>query len=156
VRSIQDAEDITQEAFYRFAKNISNLNPKSPAIYNGWLVTTVDNLCIDYYRKKEKTKLTFSLDDEREKSELVQSLLDATCYKEYSENELVKERNALLFEALAILMPFHRNLLVFHYLIGYQVNEVVAKTQITRRDYHSNKSRSFKLMRSYIVSEDQH
>ncbi len=54
-RHQQTAEDITQETFLRFFED-NNYREMGKKL--AWLYTVARNLCMDYYRKREKEQLT--------------------------------------------------------------------------------------------------
>jgi RNA polymerase sigma-70 factor (ECF subfamily) len=50
LRSAEDAEDLTQEAFIRMFKAIDRYDPNRP--FAAWLMTIASRLCIDHIRRK--------------------------------------------------------------------------------------------------------
>jgi RNA polymerase sigma-70 factor (ECF subfamily) len=50
VRSAEDAEDLTQEAFVRMFRAIDRYDPTRP--FGAWLMTIASRLCIDHLRRR--------------------------------------------------------------------------------------------------------
>lgn len=50
LRSAEDAEDLTQEAFVRMFRAIDRYDPNRP--FGAWLMTIASRLCIDHIRRK--------------------------------------------------------------------------------------------------------
>lgn len=55
IRNMEDAEDLTQETFYRFCRNTDHFNWQSK--YLSYLYTIARNVCWDYLRRKKKIQL---------------------------------------------------------------------------------------------------
>jgi len=55
IRSMEDAEDLTQETFYRFCRKTDHFNREGK--YLAYMYTIARNVCWDYLRKKKKIRL---------------------------------------------------------------------------------------------------
>lgn len=98
IRSMEDAEDLTQETFFRFCRNTDRFNHESK--YIAYMYTIARHLCWDYLRKKKKIQLiessemmsrsmneSASMEDQVDNEQIVHQLLQT----------LPKEQRELVF-----------------------------------------------------------
>ncbi|MBU4122285.1 RNA polymerase sigma factor, partial [bacterium] len=67
VRNREEAEDITQEVFFRLWKKREKYQPT--AKLSTYLYRIAANLCIDYKRKEARSPLTYSIDEPVQKTD---------------------------------------------------------------------------------------
>jgi len=65
VSTREDTEDLTHEVFVKMVKNITTLQGN----IESWLYTIARNLIIDYYRKRENSKLGTAMTQEYQETE---------------------------------------------------------------------------------------
>lgn len=103
IRSMDDAEDLTQETFFRFCRNTDCL--KHEGKYLAYLYTIARNVCWDYLRIKRRNQLmedrersdslvseTFSMEEQVDNAQIVHQLLQLLAE---DERELVFMRFSL-------------------------------------------------------------
>lgn len=73
VKDVKDAEDITQEVFFRAWKNIKRFDPKKS--FKVWLFSIARNAAIDFLRKKKEMPFS-DFDDEEGNNILEETLSD--------------------------------------------------------------------------------
>jgi|TARA_Y100000294_G_C8467432_1_gene301239 RNA polymerase sigma-70 factor (ECF subfamily) len=118
VNSIQDSEDITSEAFFKFWQNLAKLAEKKEKIAHpqALLYKIANNLVIDFYRKKPRTELILDPEDDnlakiRDKTDINKEIsLD-------SDIDQVKK-------ALNQLKDEHQNIVIWRYLDDFSVKEM--------------------------------
>lgn len=112
VRNTLDAEDLTQEVFLRFVKNLDRYTDKGKP--KALLYTIARNLCIN--KSKQKTML---------------SLDDAENIKEKSKTEEIENR-MLLEQYLYMLSKEQQEILLLRYGQDLRINEIAEITKLSR------------------------
>ncbi len=99
VRDIQEAEDLTQEAFIKAFNSLKQFNEEYA--FSTWLYKIATNNCIDYFRKRKLQ--TYSLDKpiQYKDSEIQQDIPDPELNPEKS--VLATERSRIIREAIKTL-----------------------------------------------------
>lgn len=112
IRNPSDAEDLTQETFFRFVKNLDSYDNKGKPM--ALIYTIARNLCIN----KSKQKTTLSL-------EMAENLK--------SENKTEEIENRIMLEQyLYTLSDEQQEILQLRYGQSYQINEIAEITGMTR------------------------
>lgn len=124
-RMVQDKEaasDILQETFMRFIKNIGSY--KEEGRFRAWIFTTANNLAINHMQRKGAWKNILSLDDAGPNgtSSLAEKLISGEAGPENSTQ--MRELGAKIKEALAILPPEQRQVLVLREFSGLSFKEI--------------------------------
>ncbi len=112
VRNTLDAEDLTQEVFLRFVKNLDRYTDKGKP--KALLYTIARNLCIN--KSKQKTML---------------SLDDAENIKAKSKTEEIENR-MLLEQYLYMLSKEQQEILLLRYGQDLRINEIAEITKLSR------------------------
>lgn len=115
--SIQDAEDLTSEVFFRFWKNnngdfdVDINNPRA------LLYRIASNLLVDFYRKKNKeTLLAIDSDDN-----FLNNLTDDTdLYKRAELNSDIKH----ILKSIDKIKNEYQNVVIWHYLEDLSIKEI--------------------------------
>ena len=110
----QDAEDMTQEVFFRVYQKLSSF--KFSSAFSTWLYRITANLCLDEInrRKKQPAEESFSQDD-----------LDSFCSDLNPEDKVIaNEEQALLWEAINSLKPEYRIIIILRDLEGLSYKEL--------------------------------
>jgi RNA polymerase sigma-70 factor (ECF subfamily) len=119
----EDAVDLTADAFLRAFQNLKHL--KTDEAFGAWLRKVAVNLCLD--RIKRKAPPTFSLDTagppHEEKARPIEPADDT---RGPDEKLLAKELGERVHEALAMLTPVHRAVILLHHVDGKEVREIAA------------------------------
>lgn len=112
LKSIPDAEDITQTAYLNLFSNVKKYKSKGKPM--AWILTMVKNLCYDKIRKESHTEALQDLENNK---------VEITTYSTMD--------NKLLAEAcLNILPDEERNILILHIVSGLKRREISELLQI--------------------------
>lgn len=129
VGKLDQAEDLTQEAFIKIFRNLGNYSPESGNFVT-WIVSVTRNLLIDHYRQSKSERMTVSIDQPLEADEDF-TLLDTLPADRPSPQAEVeqKEQAALLHRALKQLSPDLREAVILRDLeeLTYEEIAVVLK-----------------------------
>lgn len=130
----QDSEDVVQESFLKVWKNLKkykkNLNFKT------WLFKIARNAAIDFLRKKKDVALSvFENDDDS--NFLIDNLVDP----EPLPDELIDlaERKKILDNALSLISPLYKEVLLLHYvncLTFDEIGKILGKSINTVKSRH--------------------
>ncbi len=125
IGSPHDAEDVTQEAFFKIWKGLRNYNAKTSK-FKTWALHIARNSAIDYLRKKKHipfSRLSLSSDDGSDASTVLAETLPD---QEPLADELfaTAERAQMLYHALEQLSPAHREVLLLHYTNHLSFEEI--------------------------------
>lgn len=115
--SREDAEDIVQETLYKTLINIDSVNEDK---VRAWLFKVAINNYYNLHQKKKKQS-NICVDD-------LQSLKMLTGSPE--ENLIDEERKKAVQEALDLLKPSYRNLLIFKYFLGLSYKDIATILEI--------------------------
>jgi len=99
VRDVQEAEDLTQEAFIKAFNSLASFNEEYA--FSTWLYKIATNNCIDFFRKRKLQ--TYSLDKpiQYKDSEIQHEIPDPDLNPEKS--ILARERSSMIQEAIETL-----------------------------------------------------
>ena len=129
VGKLDQAEDLTQEAFIKIFRNLGNYSPESGNFVT-WIVSVTRNLLIDHYRQSKSERMTVSIDQPLDADEDF-TLLDTLPAGRPSPQAEVeqKEQAALLHRALKQLSPDLREAVILRDLeeLTYEEIAVVLK-----------------------------
>ena len=126
--SIEKAEDLTQEVFYKLFKNISHYKGKNK--FKAYLYTIANRLCIDESRK---TPL-YSLEDE-------ETLVD-----EYNELLRVEDKEEITY-LLNTLSPEQRETIILRFGEQLEFHEIAKVMGCNMRTAQSRVRNGLKIMR---------
>ena len=134
VRNKEDAEDIAQEAFFKTWRYVKRF--KSGKKFKPWLFTIARNTALDYIKKK-KPSLFSDFDDQETGITFAETISDT----EPLAPELFEqtELGAELSDALAVLHPEHRSVIVLRYhqqMTFEEIAEIVGKPMNTVKSWH--------------------
>lgn len=110
----EDVHDVTQDVFIKVWSKISSLRDEEKA--KAWVMKITMNTIYDYFRKNKKDKLLESFDELE-----VESKRDD--FKNIGDREIVKK-------LLCHLSYKHREVVVFHYLLGMSLDEISVSLNI--------------------------
>lgn len=128
VNSPQDSEDLTSEAFFRFWQNLTE---KKGKIDNpqALLYRIVNNLIIDFYRKKSRTELIA----DPEEDSILAKIPDKT---DLNEKISLSSDMVKIKKALSKLKGEYQNILIWHYLDDFspkEISQIIEKPEGTVR-----------------------
>ena len=99
VKNVQDAEDLTQEAFIKAFNSLASFNEEYA--FSTWLYKIATNNCIDYFRKRKLQMYSLDKPIQYKDSELQHEIPDPDFNAE--KTILTSERNQLIREAIETL-----------------------------------------------------
>lgn len=122
----ENVSDLTQEALFRVAKNISNL--KNPKLFKSWLNQIVTHLFYDELRKSQRKVETISLDDDVEDvKEIKFQIPDKKCKP--NEKCLSSELENIIKSAILNLPEPFRIVIVLREFQGLSYDEIATATK---------------------------
>jgi RNA polymerase sigma-70 factor (ECF subfamily) len=134
VREQEGAEDITQDAFLKAWKHISRFKPGYS--FKPWLFTIARNTALDYIKKKKSIAFS-SIEGDEDEGSFAETIPDAGPLP----NEIYadKELGSMLDEAMKILPPEHRAVVVMHYredMTFEEIAKIIKKPMNTVKSWH--------------------
>jgi len=124
VRNVDDAEDLTIEAFAKAFKNLSKFDPKFT--FSTWLFRVATNNCIDFIRKKKLNTTSiqagYNNDDSKSDLEIRDHTLDP------QEAFIRTERMELVQEVVTKLPPRYQTLVRLRYFQELSYDEIAKQT----------------------------
>lgn len=111
VGSAEEAEDITQEAFFKVWKNLKKFDPKK-ASFKTWCMRIVRNSAVDFLRKKKS--VPFSQFENEEGENLLEEGLAAP--EPSAEEDFLKREQAQVVQHAIQHLPLHQREILLLYL----------------------------------------
>ena len=151
VRNNDDAEDITQETFFKVWKNIKKFKPGSK--FKPWLFTIARNTALDHIKRKRAS--TFSEFNNNENDLAFTDTLashEPSPQDDFEHAEITLE----LLEATNTLHPDHKAVMVMHYhqdMTFEEIAQVTGKPMNTVKSWHQ---RSILKLRTSILNKRLH
>ncbi len=118
--NVDDAEDLTLEAFGKAFKNLSQYTPDYA--FSTWLFKIASNNCIDFMRKKKKNVLANDNYEDVNESYHVKSMASGTLDPE--ENLIKTQKNELMRKVVDKLKPRYKKLIQLRYFEEYSYEEI--------------------------------
>lgn len=133
-KTAEDAEDITQDTFFKVWKYIGKYAENRP--FKPWLYTIARNTALDFLKKK-KTSLFSDLDDTENDLSFADTIEDVgPLQAEVFENAELSKK---LLEMMNDIHPDHRAILIMHYHEDMTFDEIafiVGKPMNTVKSWH--------------------
>jgi len=121
VRNVDDAEDLTIEAFAKAFKNLSKF--KKDYTFSTWLFRVATNNCIDFIRKKKLD--TYSIDSDYANDEGDSMTIDIRDSNLNPQEEAIKSQKIeLVREFVSLLPPKYQRLVKLRYFKEYSYEEI--------------------------------
>ncbi|MCS6822863.1 MAG: sigma-70 family RNA polymerase sigma factor [Cytophagaceae bacterium] len=108
VRNVDDAEDLTIEAFAKAFRNLKKFNPEFT--FSTWLFRIATNNCIDFIRKKKLDTMSISNTYKDESGENVD--IDIKDFNPDPQEEAIKGEKIEIIKAIVTKLPNKYQLLV--------------------------------------------
>jgi len=118
--NVDDAEDLTLEAFGKAFKNLSQYTPDYA--FSTWLFKIASNNCIDFMRKKKKNVLANDNYDDVSESYHVKSMASEGLDPE--ENLIKSQKIELMRKVVEKLKPRYKKLIQLRYFDEYSYEEI--------------------------------
>jgi len=142
-RMTNDAEvamDISQEAFVKIYKSLEQYNPQYK--FSSWLLKSVNNLCVDYFRTKSDHMASLdSIVDSGAEGLLSGNNAVPSSAEEFEKNETRLELRILLKEAISHLPLDYKSVVVLRHLQNLSYKEI---SQILNLPMGTIKARIFR------------
>ncbi|MFN6036889.1 MAG: RNA polymerase sigma factor [Bacteroidota bacterium] len=130
VRNVDDAEDLTLEAFGKAFKNLHQYS--TDFAFSTWLFKIASNCAIDFLRKKKNEGISYSLDKSFENEDGEESRLQIKDGKpDPEENMIKKQKIDHLRGVIQQLKPSYRNVIELYYFEELSYEEISSKTGLT-------------------------
>ncbi|MFW5891951.1 MAG: RNA polymerase sigma factor [Bacteroidota bacterium] len=118
--NVDDAEDLTLEAFGKAFKNLSQYTPDYA--FSTWLFKIASNNCIDFMRKKKKNVLSNDNYDDLNESYQIKTIASGGLDPE---EKLIKSQKAdLMRKVVEKLKPRYKKLIQLRYFDEYSYEEI--------------------------------
>ena len=139
---VQTAEDLTAEVFIRMVYKLPGYVDKGRPLL-AWLYTIARNLVVDHHRDSKKKKLVSILDEE----------LDPSAENPLQEVEDQQERDCFK-AALKRLPESQRQLLIYKFIDGYPIQEIITLLDKSDRAVRSLQHRALRSLQKALDEED--
>ena len=157
LKNREDAVDIAQEAFVRAYANLGSF--KGDSRFATWLYKIVNNLCIDWIRRRQTAKSEeFEETNRSEEDSLAPGLISGRLHANPQGQLLRRELAAKLQVALEALPPKHRQILWLREVEGLSYEELsevldIPKGTVMSRLYHA-RSKMQESLRGYLADDE--
>lgn len=143
VKNWQDADDIASEAIQRLWNKRRHILPDEDKV-KGFLFKTTKNLCIDYARKQNRSRVHYP-------GELKPDLMKETMGTHFTRNEVV----TTLYPWIESLSGRDMEVLKMSYLDGMTDTDIAEALQIEVQSVYNCKSRALKTLKEDVPPEIQ-
>jgi len=134
--NLEDANDVTQEAFLRVYRSIDKF--KGNSSFSTWLYSIVNNVCIDFIRKHKKTKVIY-IDDNQYQEGYQKEIPDRkNAPEDLLEKKEIKER---VHDAINQLNYDQRTIIILRDIQGFSYQEIAEILNISEGTVKSRISR---------------
>jgi len=126
VRNVDDAEDLTIEAFAKAFRNLHKFNPDFT--FSTWLFRIATNNCIDFIRRKKLDTMSISAgykDDNGENTEMEIKDSNLTPFEEAIKSQKIEIIQAIVTK----LPPKYQTLVKLRYFQEYSYEEIAAEIE---------------------------
>ncbi|MBT2291991.1 RNA polymerase sigma factor [Paenibacillus albidus] len=135
IRSMDDAEDLTQETFFRFCSKTDHLNNEGK--YLAYLYTIARNVCWDYLRNKRRTQLVETI--ERADSQAI----------EMSSMEDQVDNEQIVHQLLQTLPEEQRELVFMRFCLDLTYKDIARITRMNQWVVQYKIKRGLNTMKQY-------
>ncbi len=146
------AEDATQEAFLRVFTKIDTL--KESASFSTWFYTILNNICLDYLRKKARQPDTVSIGQKSTDDEEYELQIEDNGIGPHESLEK-KEAAIMLERALSKLSDEHRAAIILRDIEGREYEEIAKISGISLGTVKSRLSRARLALRKILEEEKE-
>lgn len=154
-RTLKDthlAEDATQEAFLRVYSKIDTFRGNSS--FSTWFYTILNNICLDFLRKKSRSPDTVSIGQTSSDDEEYELQIEDKSPTPHESLEK-KDANALLEQALSELSYEHRVVIILRDIEGREYEEIAKILNISLGTVKSRLSRARLSLRKILEKEKE-
>ena len=151
VRRREDAEDLTQETFIRFYKNIEDIDPDNN--FKGWLYKIATNIVFDWLRKEKRIR------DGRAETKSVEPefLMETQSSSEYRVHVLGQIENTdEVKRAMSELHPMHQSILILFYWDEFSQPEIAKLWNIPLGTVKTRMRQARQELKKVILEKNNH
>lgn len=149
VQNVDDAEDLTIEAFGKAFKMLKNYTPKYA--FSTWLFKIASNHCIDFLRKQNKYKM-LSIDENIDDEDMTPGNLIKAEVLDPEEKMIREQKDNILQEFIKKLHPDYQEILKLKYFYDLSYLEIAEELKIPLGTVKARLYRSKELLLTTIKS----
>jgi len=154
VRNVDDAEDLTIEAFAKAFKNLDRF--KQDYTFSTWLFKIATNNCIDFIRKKKNNE-TFSLNNLYNNTENEEFDLDIADENANPQENAIRSQKVELMQKLVARLPSkYRKLVTMRYFEERAYQEIAEELEIPIGTVKAQLHRARELLYDMIKNQKDH
>jgi RNA polymerase sigma-70 factor (ECF subfamily) len=154
VRNVDDAEDLTIEAFAKAFKNLDKF--KQDYTFSTWLFKIATNNCIDFMRKKKNNE-TFSINNLYNSTENENFDLDIADENANPQENAIRSQKAELMQKLVARLPSkYRKLVSMRYFEERAYQEIAEELEIPIGTVKAQLHRARELLYDMIRNQKDH
>jgi len=154
VRNVDDAEDLTIEAFAKAFKNLDKF--KQDYTFSTWLFKIATNNCIDFIRKKKNNE-TFSLNNLYNNTENEEFDLDIADENSNPQEDAIRSQKAELMQKLVARLPAkYRKLVTMRYFEERAYQEIAEELEIPIGTVKAQLHRARELLYDMVKNQKDH
>lgn len=154
VRNVDDAEDLTIEAFAKAFKNLERF--KQDYTFSTWLFRIATNNCIDFIRKKKNNE-TFSLNNLYNNTENEEFNLDIADEASDPQEDAIRSQKAELMQKLVARLPAkYRKLVTMRYFEERAYQEIAEELEIPIGTVKAQLHRAKELLYDMVKNQKDH
>jgi RNA polymerase sigma-70 factor (ECF subfamily) len=149
--SMEDAEDITQEAFIKVYTGLRQF--RGDAAFSTWLFRIVSNMCLDELRKRRR-RAALSIDEpiQQPDGEIVRQLTDSRADPQGTAES--NDLKSLVQQAILRLSADHRLIVVLRDLQGFSYEEIAGMLECSLGTVKSRLSRARAALRGALEEQE--
>lgn len=154
VRNVDDAEDLTIEAFAKAFKNLDRF--KQDYTFSTWLFRIATNNCIDFIRKKRNNE-TFSLNNLYNNAENEEFSLEIADENSNPQEETIRSQKVELMQKLVAKLPTkYRKLVTMRYFEERSYQEISEELELPIGTVKAQLHRARELLYDMVKNQKDH
>ncbi|MFN3316866.1 MAG: RNA polymerase sigma factor [Raineya sp.] len=154
VRNVDDAEDLTIEAFAKAFKNLDKF--KQEYTFSTWLFRIATNNCIDFIRKKKNNE-TFSLNNLYNNTENEEFDLDIADENSNPQEATIRSQKVELMQKLVARLPAkYRKLVTMRYFEERAYQEISEELELPIGTVKAQLHRARELLYDMVKNQKDH
>lgn len=154
VRNVDDAEDLTIEAFAKAFKNLEKF--KQDYTFTTWLFRIATNNCIDFIRKKKSNEI-FSLNNLYNNTKNEEFDLDIVDENSNPQEDAIRSQKIELMQKLVARLPTkYRKLVTMRYFEERAYQEISEKLEIPIGTVKAQLHRARELLYDMVKNQKDH
>lgn len=140
LKNRDDCFDVTQKAFVKAFERLEDLS--DPAAFKPWLFRIAINLALSQLRSSQHTR-----------EEEIDSVREPSREAQQEEIVLQKQRSLVLYEALEMLSPTQKRVILLKLEAGLDTKEIAASTELSEGAVRVHVHNAIKRLRAHLDPE---